>query len=73
MKKLGKVIHVDDMCIKIKVINTNREDEYVYFFHELKGFNKSLKEGDYCKLFYRLSILSGGFFAYRATKIKHKV
>lgn len=65
MFKLGKVIQADKYLITIKLTDGKSE----LFFHDLKGFNKSLKEGDFCKVWYKNSF-GFGTVSYRATKLK---
>ncbi len=64
MTKIGKVIQADKYLITIK----KEDGKCELFFYDLKGFNKSLKVGDLCKLFYKHSILAGTI-SYKATKI----
>lgn len=67
MFKLGTVVQADRYLITIKM----QDNKHELFFHDLKGFNKSLKIGDTCKVFYKHSILAGTI-GYRATKIHKK-
>ena len=67
MFKLGKVIQADNHLITIKLLDGKHE----LFFSDLKGWNKSLKVGDGCKVFYRQSILAGTI-GYKVHKLYRK-
>jgi len=62
--KLGTVVQADKHLITVKLF----DGKYELFFHDLRGFNKSLKVGDSCKVFYKQSILAG-VIGYKVHKI----
>jgi hypothetical protein len=72
MIKYGQVIEIRSVGIHLQSQSIRLDDgTFTMFFSDIGYYNRSLKVGDTCKVFYKHSILAGTI-SYKVHKVKHE-